>query len=288
MRKQIVIAVDATQRSLDALALGKVLSEAAKAPAAVVSVFPYDPLSDPEGEELARIRSEARAILHELAGQVGLDAETEVIASRWAARELQHITERESTGILVVGSTGRGPLGRLLPGGVGDRLLTGAAAPVGIAPHGYAEHPASRLALIGVGFDGSAESRQALTAGRVLARSSGARLRLITVFHPATFGAIATMRTGGASVNELAREELRRALDSVLAEEAGVETEGRFVEGSPAEVLAGESAELDLLLTGSRGYGPRAAVLLGSTSHALMSTAACPGLITPRSAGLDL
>jgi nucleotide-binding universal stress UspA family protein len=112
---------------------------------------------------------------------------------------------------------------------------------------------------------------------------------VITVFHGATFGAIATMRTGGASVNALARGELRRAFEAVVAEEAeGGETEGRFLEGPPGEVLATESAELDLLVTGSRGYGPRAAVLLGSTTHTLMRKAACPGLITPRAVSLDL
>jgi nucleotide-binding universal stress UspA family protein len=48
------------------------------------------------------------------------------------------------------------------------------------------------------------------------------------------------------------------------------------------------SADLDLLVTGSRGYGPRAAVLLGSTTHALMRTATCPGLVLPRGLSLDL
>jgi hypothetical protein len=33
---------------------------------------------------------------------------------------------------------------------------------------------------------------------------------------------------------------------------------------------------------------PRAAVLLGSTTHALMRTAACPGLVLPHGASLDL
>jgi nucleotide-binding universal stress UspA family protein len=62
----------------------------------------------------------------------------------------------------------------------------------------------------------------------------------------------------------------------------------RFLEGTPGEALAEESSELDLLVTGSRGYGPRAAVLLGTTTHSLMRTAACPGLIAPREIGLDL
>ena len=290
MTKQIVTAVDATQRSLDALALGKLIGDATSAPVRLVTVFPYDPLRDPEGDALTRVRAEARAILLELAAEVALDvADAEVIAANLAARELQHVSEEEPTAMIVVGSTGRGPVGRLLPGAVGERLLTGSAAPVGIAPRGYAERPAARLQLIGVAFDGSSESRHALDTGRLLARLAGAQLRVITVFHRTSFGTIATMRSGGASVNELARGELRQAFDEVVAEEAdGVGTEGRFLEGPPGEVLAEESAELDLLVTGSRGYGPRAAVLLGGTTHTLMRAAACPGLITPRAVTLDL
>ena len=290
MTKRIVIAVDATQRSLDALALGKLLADATSAPVGLVTVFPYDPLRDRSEEELTRVRAEARAILVELADQVALEgSDAEVIAGNRPARELQHLSERDATGVIVVGSTGRGRVGRVVPGSVGERLLTGSAAPVAIAPRGYAERPAAKVEIIGVAFDGSDESRHALEAGRLLARAAGARLRVITVFHPASFGAIATLPTGGASVNELARSELRRALDAALAEEVeGVETEGRLLEGSPGDLLAAESAELDLLVTGSRGYGPRAAVLLGGTTHTLMRTAACPGLITPRAVSLDL
>ena len=75
----------------------------------------------------------------------------------------------------------------------------------------------------------------------------------------------------------------------VLAEQPEeLAVEGPFLEGSAGEVLAQESAELDLLVTGSRGYGPRRAVLLGGTTHWLVGTAACPVLITPSGTSLDL
>jgi nucleotide-binding universal stress UspA family protein len=112
---------------------------------------------------------------------------------------------------------------------------------------------------------------------------------VISVFERLAFGAIAPGRSGGASVNELPRAELRGALDGVLAEAPEeLAIEGRLLEGSAGEVLAAESADLDLLVTGSRGYGPRAAGLLGSTTHALMRSAACPGLVLPRGTRLEL
>ena len=290
MIRNIVIAVDATERSVDPLALGKLLADAARSPAVLVSIFPYDPLADPHGNELPRVREEAREILLQLGDEQGVAvAEAQVVASNLAARELQSITERDTTRVIVVGSTSRGPVGRLFPGAVGERLLAGSACPVAIASRGYAEHPAASLRTIGVAFDGSEESRHAMDAGRLLARSSGARVRVITVFEHFAFGGMATLRSGGVSVNELMRRELHGALDELLAgEPEDVVVEGRFLEGPAGAVLAEQSAELDLLVTGSRGYGPRAAVLLGSTTHKLMRAAPCPGLVMPRGVSLDL
>jgi nucleotide-binding universal stress UspA family protein len=290
MSRSVVVAVDATERSLDALALGRVLARTTTAPLVLVTVFPYPPLTDPEGEERTRLRDEARQILVELAEAAGAEpADVEVIPANLAARELQRVTEQDTTGLLVLGSTGRGPIRRLLPGTVGERLLTGSAAPLAIATRGYADEAVERLRRIGVGFDGSDESRLALDAGRRLARLSGAELRVIAVFEPMTFGAVATGRTGGVSVNQLRRGELHSALDQALGEHAGEPSmESRLLEGSAGEVLAAESTDLDLLVTGARGYGPRAAVLMGTTTHALMRGAACPGLILPRGTRLEL
>jgi hypothetical protein len=39
---------------------------------------------------------------------------------------------------------------------------------------------------------------------------------------------------------------------------------------------------LDLLVCGSRGYGPLRAVLLGSVSRVVTSAAACPVIVLPR------
>jgi nucleotide-binding universal stress UspA family protein len=285
--KRIIAAVDATKRSLDSLALAKLLRHTTGAPVDVVTVFPYQPLADPSGAELTRARDEASMVLRELAEASGVDAaEVQVIPGNLVARELQRLSEREATDAIVVGSTHRGPLGRVFPGAVGERLLAGSACPVAIAPRDYAQRPPSRVERVGVAFDGSDEAREALDTGRALARVSGAQLRVISVFQPMAFGSVATGRTGGASVNALLRAELKKALDEALAGPSDPpETEGRFLEGSPAEILAAQSAELDLLVSGSRGYGPGAAVLLGGTTHALMRRAACPGLVVPRGGG---
>ena len=61
--------------------------------------------------------------------------------------------------------------------------------------------------------------------------------------------------------------------------------ETKLAEGDPAAVLADQGVELDLLVLGSRGYGPVRATLLGAVSAEVMRTAPCPVVVTPREAG---
>jgi nucleotide-binding universal stress UspA family protein len=52
--------------------------------------------------------------------------------------------------------------------------------------------------------------------------------------------------------------------------------------GAPEQVLAEQSRTSDLVVVGSRGYGPHRAVLLGSVSGHLVREAACPVVVVPR------
>ena len=79
------------------------------------------------------------------------------------------------------------------------------------------------------------------------------------------------------------RGELREIHEAAIAGiPEAVERESRFVDGSADDVLVAESEDLDLLVVGSRGYGPLGAVLLGSASTILARAAACPIIVTPR------
>jgi nucleotide-binding universal stress UspA family protein len=54
-------------------------------------------------------------------------------------------------------------------------------------------------------------------------------------------------------------------------------------EGDVVDGLTGQAVELDLLVIGSRGYGPIRRVLLGGVSTAVTRFCPCPVLVTPRS-----
>ncbi len=274
--KNVVIAVDATQHALDPLALGKLLGSTMAVPVVVCHVVDGDSRS-PEDE--------ARQALAELVRTADMNgAALRVIVATQKARELQKVSEETMTGVIVMGSTSQATLGRLLVGGVSERLLGGAASPVAIAPGGYCETADGNLKRIGVAFDGSEDAQHALEAAQQLARTSGAVVEVLTVSERAAFGGTTTAGAfGQGTANQILRDESGKTLDKALAQAPqGLEMDGRLLEGNPSEVLADASRRFDLLVTGSRGFGPRGAVLLGSTTNVLIRTAQCPVLITPR------
>jgi nucleotide-binding universal stress UspA family protein len=62
----------------------------------------------------------------------------------------------------------------------------------------------------------------------------------------------------------------------------GVEVEIDAVIGDPAEVLVDLSRHIDLLVCGSRGYGPVRGVLLGSVSRRIVREVHRPVTVLPR------
>jgi nucleotide-binding universal stress UspA family protein len=212
------------------------------------------------------------------------------MASSSPARAVHELSTAPSTALVVVGSTTRGAVRRVLPGNIAHELLSGAASTVAIAPHGYDEQDTRPLASVGVAFDGSEEALQALAGARELARRAGATLHVITVVEPLAFAAVpvSTMEPS-ASAGRLLEEELRTVHETAVGESRElVATESVLIRGEPADVLLEQTRQLDMLLAGSRGYGPLGAVLLGSTTRDLMHGAACPMLIVPRGRALDL
>jgi nucleotide-binding universal stress UspA family protein len=78
----------------------------------------------------------------------------------------------------------------------------------------------------------------------------------------------------------LAERALQAAMDE-LGDEVPVEVDA-YAEDDPAEVLIRVSEHLDLLVCGSRGYGPVRAVLLGGVSRRVAAEARCPVIVLPR------
>jgi nucleotide-binding universal stress UspA family protein len=211
-------------------------------------------------------------------------SESCVVGAPSPARALHEAAMREQADLVVVGSTSRGTLGRVLAGSVGERLLHGAPCAVGLAPGGFARVAASGVLVpVGAAFDGSAESRAALATAAGLAGSLGGELRAISVFErPAPAHPMFAVTSYREFVKDLEHEHRSRLNEAVTTLAADVAVEPVVVEGDPVAVLAEQSRALGLLVLGSRGYSPLHAVVVGAISGDLLKRAACPTIVIPR------
>jgi nucleotide-binding universal stress UspA family protein len=170
----------------------------------------------------------------------------------------------------------------VLPGSTGERLLHGSPCAVAVVPKGYRETEHASPRRIGVGVDGHEEASAALRGAAELARALDAQIELIRAFAPGVAPIDAEML---ADLEIEARTQLD---DSVKALPPALNGAATFVERDPADVLVERSHELDLLVIGSRGYGPLHSVLLGGVSGRVIRDAACPVIVVPRGSEIPL
>jgi nucleotide-binding universal stress UspA family protein len=177
--------------------------------------------------------------------------------------------------VLVIGSTHRSPIGRVLIGGTGELLVSGAPCPVLVAPKGFATRPPHTIGKIVVGFDGSRESHVALRAAHAVASAAGAALHVVAVAHRSVY----RHRDDESAPHD--RAGLEVSLHDAVGE-LGDGIELSLFDGDPVEQLAAAADGADLLALGARGYGPLHHVLVGSVSSKLMRRAPSPVLLLPR------
>lgn len=280
---EIVVGIDDSAGAEDALAFARRLGEATGARLQLASAYPYEewPSRVASHEFGAFLRDEAQSVLDRRAASLGT-VPTHTIADHSPARALHRLAERIGAALIVVGSTHRGAIGRVLPGSTGERLMHGAPCPVAIAPRDYAaEGP---IGVVGVGYDASDEAEAALRAACRVARAFNAHLRVIRVFDATRVGTPAMMTFPGyAAFNQDYEQDQRERLEhAVAALPSDVSAEAMFLSGRPGSELATQSQDVDLMIVGSRGYGPMAAVMLGGTTHTLIRDAGCPVVVLPR------
>ena len=134
---------------------------------------------------------------------------------------------------------------------------------------------AAQLETIGVGHDDSDESALALEAARILAERHDAKIRVVSVVGLQELGDDDYALDFTAKTEQAMGRERTR-----LGEIEGAE--GCVVYGDPGEELATLTTDLDLLIVGSRSYGPWGRLINGSTSTYLARRVECPLLVLPR------
>lgn len=287
----IIVAAGREERGRDALALGEDLARLRRAPLVLAGVY-VSLLGRAAAVYEPPLRRELAQELEALRGVAGHEAGVSllVVGSSSVARGLHDAAEEVGAGTLVIGPSHLGPKARLLRGDVTLGAIQAAPCAVAVAPAGYAAEPQRSIESIAVAYDGSPEAEQALTSATDLARQAGGRLRIVSALErPYEYtdppvideeGHKSYLRSLAGDVQERLEAAGRR-----VAADVPVTTDYR--DGYAVAELTQVTAEVDLLVMGSRGYGPIRRTLLGSVATGVIEQTRCPVLVLPRGASVE-
>jgi nucleotide-binding universal stress UspA family protein len=283
MYRTIIAGCNGRERGRGAVALAHEIASASGARLLLVGVHHRPPLPFPASYASQReeLEHELRAVRDELAPEALIHLEGDMSP----AHALRRVAVARSADLLVVGSHHRPRLRRMVEGDQALQVLHGAPCSVAVVPDALA--PGRRLEHIGVGIDSTPESMAAWITARELARRTGARLTLYAVVDDAipSWVGLSVTPSYADAVQELI-EDRRRVAEDLLARRLesckDVRAEAVVVVGRPADELIRASDGLDLLVLGSRRWGPLKRLALGSTSEQVIRSTACPVLVPPR------
>ena len=277
MFDNVLVGVDGRQGGRDAIALARQLA-APEARLTLAHVYGSDIVLGRGGVLMVpALLEDSRRLQERERAEASLDAELVSSGERSVGPALHELAELRDADLLVVGSCHRGVLGRMFLGDDTRAALNGAPCAVAIAPAGYAAS-ADAFSVLGVGYDGSDESEQALAVAQQLAARNAVSVKARAVVSLQSL-------PYGEPIPDDWPEVVRQLMDDEQRRLNGLgDVEGDVTYGEPSEELDLFGVELDLLIVGSHSYGPIGRMLNGSTSNYLARRARCPLLVVPRSA----
>jgi nucleotide-binding universal stress UspA family protein len=269
----ILAAYDASSESDDGLALAQLLGRLTDSDLLVVRVM-EDMVQRDEvwqsGQRRVRERmQEARRAL--VAAIPGQEIETMPVLDPLVSRALHEIAESESATLIVLGSSHRHGVGRVLLGGSAESVVNEAPCPVAVAPPAYAAREPT-IDWIVSAYDGSPTSEAAIDLAADLALVGRLPLQVVTV-RPS----LLHRRLEEVPDATTLERGIQRAEELV---QGRVEVGGLLLAGDPGRRLS-DQGTAGLLVMGSHRRGPMRRALLGSVSTHVMRHARQPAVIVP-------
>ena len=283
---RLAVAVDGYPEGRDATVLGAALARVTAAePMLVMVVSP--PSAAPHWVGWEGLYDQAETTLAQVRDALLPGARVVVEHDESVARGLERIVTQEQRDLLVLGSSRHAPEGHVRIGKRTRQLLGHAGCALAVAPRGLHHKHEVPLARIGVGYDATPEAEAALILAGSLAHAVDAQLRVHAVVDDRGVPPIDWSTFHGVPPVEL-RDSYVRVDVGLLRERTfeaiqGVDPTADVAvhRGRPADALLELSAHVDLIVIGSRRWGPIARLLLGSTGEALLHDARCP-VLAPR------
>lgn len=289
--RRVVVGVDGSSGSREALAWALVAAARKDAVLAVVSAFPVDFYwLDPYLLDRGRIdslRTDTEARARELVEAVRREpAVAAVPGTSSVAFEVivvpgvpaEHLVQiAAGATLLVVGSRGRGAVRSTLLGSVALHCSTHAPCPVVVV------HPAESTASsrVVVGLDGSPAARAALRRAVETAAELGAEVEAVVAYElPNYWSDLYVVLT--QSLDQLrfaARRQAEATVVEVLGDQPRVPVQVVTVEGSAGGALTQRAAGAALLVVGSRSRSQLSGMVLGSVALHCAVHAPCPVMI---------
>jgi nucleotide-binding universal stress UspA family protein len=281
--EHIVAGCDGSEESRAAVALAAAIARASGATLSLVGVYPSSFFPVPGSTDRGTLRGEAKAALTSARDELAPGALTDTVSDFSVPRALRHYAARWRADLLVIGSDPAAPSGQAAVSRRGRQLLGDLQCPLALAQRGFLEQGRA-LDRIGVGYDGGPESQAALGLAAQLARATGARLLVRTVIDDR----IPVLRHDrvGPLPDWRAMWEVERtaalARTTYATASLGVATDVSAVVGDPGKELRSLTDEVDLIVIGSRRWGPLARLLAGASGEALFAGSGCSVLVVPR------
>lgn len=271
MVPSIVVGAHPKRHEREPIELAIAISRLTHAPIDVVASYWFDTTPQRTApDEYGRVlREEIQQRLERaFSGSDGAAGEVRVhVMSGSVAHALKETASEAGAGMIIVGSTHRGAVGRITLGTTADRVLDHAPCPVVVVPRGFRDEGIAPR-RVGVAFVDTEGGRSALRAGAAIASCTEASLIAYTVIEP--------------HAHEADRDRAEAAVERAIADIGReVQAEARLLTNGGVEALAAESRGLDFLVRGCRGRGPvRPPLAFGLPSKLALRTA-CPFVIVP-------
>ena len=230
------------------------------------------------------MESEARRMVTLVARRLAapdVTVETEVVRERAATAVLDQASGFHAD-LIVLGNRGRGPFESSVLGSVSAEVVDHSDRPVLVARR-------DRISRILLGEDGSDSAAAASETIRRWPILHGARVRVLSIAdvdpqgNPWLLGAALREAHNTATTRLLDKHDGMARETAARLQAAGIQTESRVENGSPAHRLVEEAVnwDADLIVLGTHGRSGLGPLLLGSVARAVLYHAPCSVLVVP-------
>jgi nucleotide-binding universal stress UspA family protein len=284
--RNVMVPIDFSQPSRMALEYGIALARVVRARITLIHVIEPEPVLAATERERAKIESDRReTALRKVEELVAPEDEDDldlriVIRSGNARKEIPAAVDEQHVDMVVLGTHGRGRLGRFVLGSTTEGLLRKLPVPVITVSHVMSPRPFKRILFA---TDLSDSSHGAFIFALDMARKLRADILALHVMGAPTMAAGELGMT--VEPNQSALEEVRRRLRTLAKEGQvwGIAVHVSIADGVAAtqimEAAAESQADLILLAIESKGLIER--TLLGTTAERVVREAGIPVLCVP-------